>query len=75
MARDRFKGSAESTIGSEIVRWQEKGVYFFNIELFKTLPCLLLEEVTTLNYHFLICICSYNQLIQDFKFLVGDVST
>lgn len=75
MARDRFKGSAESAIGNEIIRWQEKGICFFSTEFFKTSPCLLLEKIITPNYHFLICICSYNELIQGFKFLVGDINT
>lgn len=33
MARDRFKRSAESTGGNEIVRWQEKGVSFLSTEV------------------------------------------
>lgn len=33
MATDRFKGSDESTVGNEMVRWQEKGVSFLGIEL------------------------------------------
>jgi len=30
---NRFKGSDESIVGSEMVRWQEKGVSFLSIEL------------------------------------------
>lgn len=41
MATDRFKGSDESTVGNEIVRWQEKGVSLLSIELLDELSSFL----------------------------------
>lgn len=45
MAKDRFKGSADSTIGNEMLRWQGKAVILFSVELFKILPCNFLKKL------------------------------
>lgn len=39
MAKDRFKGSIESAIGNEMLRWQERRLYFLALSsLRSTLP-------------------------------------
>lgn len=45
MAKDRFKGSADSTIGNEMLRWQGKAVILFSAELFKISPCNFLKKL------------------------------
>lgn len=57
MAKDRFKGSTESTIGNEMVRWQEKELYFLTLSYSRPHPAnflkKLLVETTAFSFAFI----------------------